>query len=203
MVGVGNETALTAEQILAATEDVLRRFGPSKANVIDVARALDVSHGSVYRHFPSKAALREAVVRRWLDRATAGLSGIAAEDGPAADRLRRWMFELHFVKRRKTLDDPEMFETYAVLAEAVIKRAPDDQISAHLVELHQQVVAIIADGIARGEFADTDVRMAAKAAFDATVVFHDPRYHFRWDEPDIEDTMNYVCDLIIAGLSQR
>ena len=57
---------LTAERILVAAEEVLRRYGPAKANVVDVARALGVSHGSVYRHFPSKAALRDAVTERWL-----------------------------------------------------------------------------------------------------------------------------------------
>jgi AcrR family transcriptional regulator len=43
-----NETmVLTPERILEVTEDVLRRFGLAKATVVDVARALDVSHGSV------------------------------------------------------------------------------------------------------------------------------------------------------------
>jgi len=36
--------------------------------VVDVARALDVGHGTVYRHFPSEAALRDPVTERWLDR---------------------------------------------------------------------------------------------------------------------------------------
>ena len=62
------ESALTPEQILEAAEDVIRRFGPTKATVVDVARALGVSHGSVYRHFASKAALRDAVTERWLAR---------------------------------------------------------------------------------------------------------------------------------------
>jgi AcrR family transcriptional regulator len=43
-----NDSPLTYEQILEAAEDVLRRFGPGKATVVDVARALGVSHGSVY-----------------------------------------------------------------------------------------------------------------------------------------------------------
>ena len=68
---------LTPERILEVTEDVLRRFGIAKATVVDVARALDVSHGSVYRHFPSKASLREAVAKRWLARVSAPLDGIA------------------------------------------------------------------------------------------------------------------------------
>ena len=88
---------LTPERILEVTEDVLRRFGLAKATVVDVARALDVSHGSVYRHFPSKASLREAVAKRWLDRVSAPLEEIAESSGPApaaagtlaADAVRR------------------------------------------------------------------------------------------------------------------
>ena len=63
-----NEVVLTRERILEAAEDVLRRFGPSKATVVDVARALGVSHGSVYRYFASKAELRDAVTQIWLSR---------------------------------------------------------------------------------------------------------------------------------------
>src|SRR6266542_6249936 len=98
--------ALTAERILEAAEEGLRRFGPAKANVVDVARALGVSHGSVYRHFPSKAALRDAVTERWLARVAAPLAAVAAEDGPAPERLRRWLDLLVASKRQRALDDP-------------------------------------------------------------------------------------------------
>src|SRR5437867_13402029 len=104
-----NEAALTRERILDAAEDVLRRFGPAKATVVDVARALGVSHGSVYRHFPSKAALRESVAERWLDRVSAPLAAVVADDGPAVDRLRRWLDLLVATKRKKALDDPDLF----------------------------------------------------------------------------------------------
>ena len=50
------DQALTKEEILNTTEQVLRRFGPEKASVVDVARALNVSHGTIYRHYPSKAS---------------------------------------------------------------------------------------------------------------------------------------------------
>src|SRR3954447_11491103 len=107
--------ALTAERILEVTEEVLRRHGPAKATVVDVARALGVSHGSVYRHFPSKAALREAVTRRWLDRAHASVTQAAAVPGPAPQRLRTWLTTLFDAKRHKALDDPELFATYTTL----------------------------------------------------------------------------------------
>ncbi len=107
---------LTPERILEVTEDVLRRFGLAKATVVDVARALDVSHGSVYRHFPSKASLRQAVAKRWLDRVSAPLAKIAEESGPAPARLDRWLRALCLAKQKKVSEDPEMFATYLTLA---------------------------------------------------------------------------------------
>jgi AcrR family transcriptional regulator len=92
--------ALDADAILAATEDVLRRYGPSKATVLDVAPELGVSHASVYRHFPSKAALHEAVTRRWLDRSLAELTAVAHDtDLVPPERLRAWLSALFAGKR--------------------------------------------------------------------------------------------------------
>src|SRR4030081_431301 len=92
---------LTPERILEVTEDVLRRFGLSKATVVDVARALDVSHRSGYRHFPSKASLREAVAKRWLDRVNAPLQKIAEESGPAPASLESWLRAIVEIKHKK------------------------------------------------------------------------------------------------------
>lgn len=45
---------LTSERIRNAAEEVLHRYGPAKTTVADVARALGVGHGRVYRHFPPR-----------------------------------------------------------------------------------------------------------------------------------------------------
>src|SRR5947199_3164718 len=103
------DETLTPERILDVAEDVLRRFGPAKATVVDVARALGVSHGSVYRHFASKSALREAVTADWLARVHAPLADLPP--GPAPARLRAWLTVLAHEKRRRALADPELFAT--------------------------------------------------------------------------------------------
>jgi AcrR family transcriptional regulator len=192
------EGPLTAEAILEATEKVLRRHGPAKATVLDVARALGVSHGSVYRHFPSKAALRGAVTERWLLRAHAGLAEIAGESGPAGDRLARWSHALFEAKRHKALDDPELFATYSVLTAE--HAAVTEQ---HLAELVVQLTRIIRDGVATGEFTAADPARAARALFAATISFHDPRYAESWRAPDIEQAHDAVLDLVLSGLRSR
>jgi AcrR family transcriptional regulator len=93
------QAPLTAERILKAAQEVLRGYGPDKANVVDVAHELDVSHASVYRHFPSKAALRDAVAERWLAEVSAPLARVAAAQDPAPDRLRTWLHQLVLSKQ--------------------------------------------------------------------------------------------------------
>lgn len=79
---------LTTEQILDAAEDVLRRYGPRKTTVVDVARALDISHGTVYRHFKTKAELHEAITTRWVERVTLPLSKVCKKHTTPKERLR-------------------------------------------------------------------------------------------------------------------
>lgn len=187
--------ALTPERILDTAEDVLRRYGPAKATVVDVARALGVSHGSVYRHFDSKAALRDAVAERWLARVSAPLTAIVASDAPAPERLRRWFDALFELKRRKVLDDPELFATYhaiAVEARAVV--------AAHVESLVAQLETILSEGVARGDLADLDPKATAAAIFDATARFHNPAHAAEWRDPGIDAAFQRVWTLIEAGL---
>src|SRR5437660_5718112 len=106
------DAPLTRGQILAAAEDVIRRFGPAKATVVDVARALGVSHTAVYKHVASKAELQDLVVGRWVEATMPALRAIVAQPGPAPRRLRELIDALIAVKRRKAGDDPELFAAY-------------------------------------------------------------------------------------------
>ncbi|MGI5454660.1 TetR family transcriptional regulator [Streptomyces sp. CA-249302] len=188
--------ALTAERILAATEEVLRRHGPAKATVVDVARALGVSHGSVYRHFRTKAALREAVTKRWLDLTTELLAEIAGatERDPEA-RLREWLAALFAAKRRKAGGDPELFATYSVLAEDA-----GEVVSGHLAELTGQLTEILRAGVRAGTFAVEDPETAARALFQATACFHDPGYAKEWERPGVLGEFEALVDLLMRGL---
>ncbi|WP_171161765.1 TetR family transcriptional regulator [Streptomyces sp. I05A-00742] len=186
---------LTQDRILEATEDVLRRFGPAKATVVDVARALGVSHGSVYRHFGSKAALREAVTERWLDQSHAALSAIASTDTPAERRLRDWLTALFAAKRRKAGDDPELFATYMVLV-----GENSSTVERHIETMISQIAGIIETGVSQGEFTATDPRLTARAVWDATNRFHDPAYAAEWSQPGIDDAFGTVCGLVLRGL---
>jgi AcrR family transcriptional regulator len=186
---------LTPERILEVTEDVLRRYGLAKATVVDVARALDVSHGSVYRHFPSKASLREAVAKRWLDRVNAPLQNIAEASGPAPARLDRWLRTMFSIKHKRLGDDPEMFATYLTLAREACK-----VVKAHKERLVDQIAHIVSDGVKQGVFQVADVKTSAQAIFDATSRFHHPAHAEEWCDPENPARIDALLALLLKGL---
>ncbi|MEH2077076.1 MAG: TetR family transcriptional regulator [Nostoc sp.] len=190
-----NDSPLTPERILDAAEEVLRRYGLAKATVVDVARFLEVSHGTIYRHFPSKAALRDAVAERWLHRVSTPLAAIAQEPGSAKERLRRWFEQLMTLKRQKVLKEPELFATYSAITQEA-----RGVVEAHVTELLRQVAQIIESGISTNEFRVTDPQVAAKAVLQATVRFHHPAHASEWSDPDIDTDFAQVWRLILAGL---
>lgn len=196
------EAPLSSEEILTAAEEVLRRYGPAKATVVDVARALGVSHGTVYRHFPSKSALRAAVAERWLERTHAALPAIAAAADPAPERLRAWFAALYAAKRAKALDDPEMFATHQAL---LVERGKQGEkiTQEHLVGLERQLAGIIAAGQAAGDFVAGDPTVLAHVAFQATAHYHDPGYAREWAEPRAQTDFEALLELVVAGLTPR
>ncbi len=190
--------ALTRDRVLDAAEDALRRFGPAKTAVVDVARALGVSHGTVYRHFASKAELLDAVLERWLDRMNPDLSAVAEAEGPAAERLRRWLVTLMGFKHEKARLDPDLFAAYSQVSadtrEVIVK---------HVGELTGQLRRIVADGMDRGEFAPGDPAVVARAVFDATAVFHNPAHAAAWSDPDGAPAFEPVWKLLLDGLAKH
>lgn len=186
---------LTREKILEAAQDVLRRYGPDKATVVDVARALKVSHGSVYRHFADKAALRDAVVQTWLAQMDGPLEAITAEDGPAPERLGRWLRELSSMKRRRREDDPEFFAAYVVLSADARTVVAD-----HVTHLRTQVTTMLREGAAHGEFETADPAAAAQAVLLATAHFHHPAHAAGWSDPDLDTRLEQVWTILRRGL---
>ena len=189
------DAPLTRDRIVATAEDVVRRFGPAKATVLDVARALGVSHAAVYKHVASKAELRDLVVERWAETTMPPLRAIAAGRGPAPKRLRQLFDTLIAVKRRRAAEDPEMFAAYRTLA-ADAKSV----VAAHLDELVGVAATIIRSGVKEGTFRTRDPVAAGRAVLVATSRFHHPAHAAEWLDHDIDAAYDDVWKLLMDGL---
>ncbi len=189
------DAPLTRERILAAAEEVIRRFGPAKANVVDVARALGVSHAAVYRHVATKAELRELVVGRWVEATMQPLRAVAAQPTPAPERLRLLFDTLIAVKRRRAADDPELFAAYRTLA-ADARSAVD----AHINEIIALTAMVIRSGVEEGSFGAVDPAVTGRSVLLATSRFHHPAHAAEWADPAIDAEFNDLWELLMAGL---
>lgn len=189
------DAPLTRERILAAAEDVIRRFGPAKATVLDVARALGVSHAAVYKHVATKAELRDLVVGRFAETTMRALRAIAAQPGPAPQRLRQLVDALIAGKRRWAADDPELFLAYRTLA-ADAKSAA----AVHVDELVGLAGTIIEAGIHDGTFRAVDPIATGRAILVATSKFHHPAHAHEWVDAALDATYEDVWSLLMDGL---
>jgi AcrR family transcriptional regulator len=189
------DAPLTRDRIVSAAEDVLRRFGPAKATVVDVARALGVSHAAVYRHVATKAELRDLVVGRWAESTMPPLRAIAAKRGPAPGRLRQLFDALIAAKRRRAAEDPELFAAYRALAGNA-----QSVVAAHLEELVGLAATVIRSGVEEGTFRTVDPVAAGRAVLFATSRFHHPVHSAEWTDPAIDTAYDDVWQILMDGL---
>ena len=190
------ELPLTRDRIVATAEEVLRRFGPEKATVVDVARALGVSHAAVYRYVKTKAELRDLVVQCWVDDMMPPLRALVARKGPAPKRLRQLFDTLISIKRRRAAADPELFTAYRSLSAEAQSVA-----SAHVEELVELGAAIIRSGVEEGAFRDVDPVAASRAILFATSRFHHPAHAREWANPKLDLVYDDVWRILMGGLS--
>ena len=137
-------------RILEVADEVFGRGGES-ASTEEVARVAGVGIATVFRHFPTKAALLEAVLV-WRfdglrDQAAALLEAGGDGDGAAAaasNGLRRAVAALlHRAQRAGAVrDDVELPEVYALLVATSRTAGGLDE------EVRDRVLAIVFDGLA-------------------------------------------------------
>jgi AcrR family transcriptional regulator len=159
----------TRQRIEDTAERLFRTMGYQKTAVADIARELNMSPANIYRFFPSKSAINEAIAARMLGGVEAELWAIARGPGAAADRLAELLRTLH---RRH-------------LALFFSERRLHDMVTAAMAEhwgvverfIHACVTAIrhvLMDGMADGSFAKLDPEVTAKTIKQASLPFMHP-----------------------------
>ena len=128
-----------------------------------------MSHANVYRYFPSKDALIEAVTDQWLKPVESGLRDIADAPDPAYDKLERMLLSVHRAYREKLDSDPALFD---LLIDALAKERPSAR--KHRTRVQSEIQRAVEEGIASGAFAMADRRRALSLIFDAAHRFIHP-----------------------------
>ncbi len=159
----------TRARIEETAERLFRSIGYQKTTVADIARDLGMSPANVYRFYPSKSAINEAIAARMLGAMAAEIDAIAAGPGSAADRLRRLFSAIFEQKMAAFFGERRMYD--------MVTAAMEEHwgvIETHLARIHAVAQRVIESGIARGEFAAPDPHAAAECAMNAMVAWNHP-----------------------------
>jgi len=156
-------------RLVAIAADHIRRFGPERVTVVSVARDAGMSHANVYRFFPSKAGLIEAVVVAWARTVELALGDIANAPDPADDKLERFLSAWAKAQREGLDRDPPIYATFASLWEA--RR---DTIMAHRARIRAFLASIVDEGLEPGPFRIRDEEKAVSFVADAMQRFIHP-----------------------------
>lgn len=148
------------DRIRRAALRLVREGGYKKAQIAAVAGAAGVAVGSVYRHFPSKAALCAEVFRMASAHETDAFAAVAGSEGGTRTRLDAALRT--FVRR--ALRGRRL--AFALIAEPV-----DPLVEAERIRSKRQYARIIADllreGMENGEFPEQNADISAACLFGA------------------------------------
>lgn len=156
-------------RLLGIATEHLARLGPKRVTVVAVAAEAGMTHANVYRYFPSKDALLDAVAGRWLRDVETRLAGIADAPDPADDKIERLLVALAALQRDALTNEPNLF---AVHLDATVAARPIAR--RHRVRLRSLVERVVEEGITSGIFSARDRERAIAYIFDASYRFTHP-----------------------------
>ncbi|MDX1195810.1 TetR family transcriptional regulator [Sinorhizobium medicae] len=157
-------------RIIEAGTAACRLYGPSKTNVVDIARLLGKSPASVYRIFPSRAAIWDAIAGNFLETALRVPALATVERGDAAICLEEAALGQHRLMSEAREGGCQMFNLVILAAEGGWP-----SFMQYLKGLQADVGKLIRAGVTSEEFAPCNVDVAA-ACFCASVIsLWDPR----------------------------
>ena len=187
----------TRERILVVAERLFRQIGYQKTTVADIAKELRMSPANVYRFFDSKKAIHEGVARIMMGEVEEAAATIVAKQGPAAARLRELVISVHRMNSERYVGDSKLHEMVEIAMEESWEVCV-----AHMERITETIAGVIAQGIASGEFAASDLPTAAMCVCTAMMRFFHPQMIAQaMNKPG--PSIDQMVDFVLAGLSAR
>jgi AcrR family transcriptional regulator len=187
----------TRARILEAAKGLLRRYGPNKLTVVDIARELGMSHANVYRFYKTKSKILDAISDEWLTQLESFVEEIARRRTSAAARIEAVVLELHRKRKKKFLQDAEVFEAYRRIVEV------RPEVAERRREKIQAVFQrLLEEGIESGDFRPMNCLKVATALKDATAMFLHPLLIPGTINQPTEARARNVVRFILAGCAK-
>jgi AcrR family transcriptional regulator len=166
----------TRARILEVAWDLFRQLG-ARTTIADVADRLGMSSANVYRFYPSKQALSEAVASSQLGAMIDEGRRIASGPGSASERFGAVLLMMYHCMRDQMVNQSRVHEIVDI---AMSERWP--AIEAFKQDCCAIVAELIAEGQARGEFGPGDPQYLAAQTLGACACIHHPQLIAQHDD---------------------
>jgi AcrR family transcriptional regulator len=155
------------DEILSVAWNLFRELG-ARTTVADIADKLGMSSANVYRFFPSKQALMEAICTNQLGALIDAASASAAAPGAASERLRAMLTTLHQRMRDQMTNQSRVHEIVDV---ALHEKWPS--IETFHEGCATLAAGLVAEGQASGEFGPGDpATLGMQTLLACAVIYH-------------------------------
>jgi AcrR family transcriptional regulator len=190
----------TRARIIETADTLFRRLGFAKTAVADIAAELGMSPANVYRFFPSKNAIVEAICQRCLAMLEEKAWAVARSRGSAASRLERLILEILAYHRENLVTDQRVNDIVLVAMEHSW-----NAIEAHKEALRGIAEMILRDGIEAGEFEPVDPRETSRLIMRALTSFTHPIVIASClrDEEDVEAEARATVRFLLRSITPR
>jgi AcrR family transcriptional regulator len=169
------------ERVLEAAKIVFNAGGP-EASLEAVARRAGVGIGTLYRHFPTRESLFEAVYRREVQQ-LGDLAETLKNDAAPVDALRRWLHAtVELVATKKGM----------MAALALVAHSPSELYAFSFDRLTKAVGALLDRAVAAGEIrTDLSPEDVLRALIGMS---------YMHDQPGWQDSVMRLIDVFVDGL---
>lgn len=190
----------TRARIIETAEALFRRLGFAKTAVADIAAELGMSPANVYRFFPSKAAIVEAICRRCLGELEEKAWAVARSRASAASRIEQLILEILTYHKENFLTERRVHD----MVLAAIEQSWDT-IDAHKQAIRGVAELILRDGIEAGEFEPVDPHETSRLLMRSLVAFLNPIVIAQClgDEEDLEAEARATVRFLLRGITPR
>lgn len=184
------------DQIVEAAKKRFSHFGYAKTTMAEVAGDCAMSPGNLYRFFPGKLDIAEAIATEDYSKHLDHLRKIAVAPGKdARQRLHDLLFEELRRTYHKLEKDPRAYQMARVISEERPKFA-----NWMLENERKILVELMEEAERRGEFSIADKEFTAEMVQAATMKFRYPQLWSKLTLPKLERELEGVMDLIVRGL---
>ncbi len=161
--------ARTHAAIIDTAERLFRTIGYQKTTVADIARELRMSPANVYRFFPSKAAINNAIAARLIAGLDEAAWAVARGPGSGAERVRALFALLQQQTEALFFEERRMHD---MVAAALEEAWPT--VEQHIATIDAAFRHIVVSGQEAGEFAALDPDEAAAFLHGSCLMFTHP-----------------------------